>query len=163
MDLRKQISDKLVSREELVKLTNAWKAAGETIVFSNGCFDIIHPGHARYLAEAAALGHRLVLGVNTDESVRRLKGASRPIIPQQERCELLASFAFIDAVCLFDEDTPLELIESILPDILVKGKDYAIHQIVGAAEVLEHGGKVETIDLVEGFSTSTLIEKIKKL
>ncbi|MDX9932217.1 MAG: D-glycero-beta-D-manno-heptose 1-phosphate adenylyltransferase [Bacteroidales bacterium] len=152
-----------MSREQLIQRVNTWRSERQTIVFSNGCFDIIHPGHAQYLAAAAALGSRLVIGVNTDESVKRLKGAARPVISENERCLLLASFQFVDAVCLFDEDTPLKLIESIIPDILVKGKDYTIDQIVGADVVLQHGGKVETIELVEGFSTSSLIEKIKKI
>ncbi|HPB01859.1 MAG TPA: D-glycero-beta-D-manno-heptose 1-phosphate adenylyltransferase [Bacteroidales bacterium] len=163
MDCRPLISEKIMSREQLIQRVNTWRSERQTIVFSNGCFDIIHPGHAQYLAAAAALGSRLVIGVNTDESVKRLKGAARPVISENERCLLLASFQFVDAVCLFDEDTPLKLIESIIPDILVKGKDYTIDQIVGADVVLQHGGKVETIELVEGFSTSSLIEKIKKI
>ncbi len=163
MDCRKLISEKIISREQLIQRVNTWRTERQTIVFSNGCFDIIHPGHAQYLAAAAALGSRLVIGVNTDDSVKRLKGASRPVISENERCLLLASFQFVDAVCLFDEDTPLELIKSIIPDVLVKGKDYTIDQIVGADVVLQHGGKVETIELVEGFSTSSLIEKIKRI
>lgn len=163
MDCRPLISEKIMSREQLIQRVNTWRSERQTIVFSNGCFDIIHPGHAQYLAAAAALGSRLVIGVNTDESVKRLKGAARPVISENERCLLLASFQFVDAVCLFDEDTPLKLIESIIPDILVKGKDYTIDQIVGADVVLQHGGKVETIELVEGFSTSSLIEKIKRI
>ncbi|HPE99154.1 MAG TPA: D-glycero-beta-D-manno-heptose 1-phosphate adenylyltransferase [Bacteroidales bacterium] len=163
MDCRKLISEKIMSREQLIQRVNTWRTERQTIVFSNGCFDIIHPGHAQYLAAAAALGSRLVIGVNTDDSVKRLKGAARPVISENERCLLLASFQFVDAVCLFDEDTPLELIEAIIPDVLVKGKDYTIDQIVGADVVLQHGGKVETIELVEGFSTSSLIEKIKRI
>lgn len=163
MDCRPLISEKIMSREQLIQRVNTWRSERQTIVFSNGCFDIIHPGHAQYLAAAAALGSRLVIGVNTDESVKKLKGAARPVISENERCLLLASFQFVDAVCLFDEDTPLKLIESIIPDILVKGKDYTIDQIVGADVVLQHGGKVETIELVEGFSTSSLIEKIKRI
>ena len=163
MDCRKLISEKIMSREQLKQRVNTWRTERQTIVFSNGCFDIIHPGHAQYLAAAAALGSRLVIGVNTDDSVKRLKGAARPVISENERCLLLASFQFVDAVCLFDEDTPLELIKSIIPDVLVKGKDYTIDQIVGADFVLQHGGKVETIELVEGFSTSSLIEKIKRI
>lgn len=163
MDCRPLINEKIMSREQLIQRVNTWRSERQTIVFSNGCFDIIHPGHAQYLAAAAALGSRLVIGVNTDESVKKLKGAARPVISENERCLLLASFQFVDAVCLFDEDTPLKLIESIIPDILVKGKDYTIDQIVGADVVLQHGGKVETIELVEGFSTSSLIEKIKKI
>ena len=161
MDYRELINDKILSREQLIQRVNTWKTEQQTIVFSNGCFDIIHPGHAQYLVEAASLGSRLVIGVNTDDSVKRLKGAARPIIPENERCLLLASFQFVDAVCLFNEDTPLELIKSIIPDVLVKGKDYSINQIVGADIVLQNGGKVETIELIEGFSTTLLIEKIK--
>jgi len=163
MDHRQQILNKIVSREQLIQRVNTWRNERQTIVFSNGCFDIIHPGHARYLAAAAAFGSRLVLGVNTDQSVQRLKGLQRPVISENDRCQLLASFQFIDAVCLFDEDTPLELIKSIVPDVLVKGKDYTADQIVGADVVLQNGGKVETIELVEGYSTSSLIQKIKTL
>jgi len=163
MDCRQLISNKILSREQLLERVKTWKSEGLSIVFSNGCFDIIHPGHAQYLASAAALGDKLVLGVNTDISVSRLKGYARPVIPEKDRCQLLASFQFIDAVCLFDEDTPLELINTVIPDILVKGKDYSIDQIVGADIVLQNGGKVETIELVEGFSTTSLINKIKKL
>ena len=152
-----------MSHAQLLQNVSAWKNTQQTIVFSNGCFDIIHPGHAQYLAQAAALGDRLIIVINSDNSVTRLKGSSRPIIPEKERCLLLASFQFVDAVCIFDEDTPLNLIKSIKPDILVKGKDYSVEQIVGADFVLQNGGKVETIDMVEGFSTSILIEKIKKL
>lgn len=163
MDFRQQINDKIMTREQLIQRVNTWRSERQTVVFSNGCFDIIHPGHALYLAAAAALGNRLVLGINTDDSVKRLKGAPRPIISERERSILLASFQFVDAVCLFDEDTPLQLIESIIPDVLVKGKDYTVDQIVGADVVLNHGGKVETIELVEGFSTTSLIEKIKRI
>ena len=163
MDCRKLISDKVMSREQLIQRVNTWRNERQTIVFSNGCFDIIHPGHAQYLAAAAALGSRLVIGVNTDDSVNRLKGSTRPVISENGRCLLLASFQFVDAVCLFDEDTPMELIKSIIPDVLVKGKDYTVEQIVGADVVMQHGGKVETIELVEGFSTSSLIEKIKRI
>ncbi|MPM03988.1 Bifunctional protein HldE [bioreactor metagenome] len=163
MDYRQQINNKIHSRESLVNAVNTWRSEGLSVVFTNGCFDIIHPGHAQYLSAAAALGDRLVIGVNTDDSIKRLKGNARPVIPEKERCLLLASFQFADAICLFDEDTPLQLITSIMPDVLVKGKDYNIDQIVGADVVLQNGGKVETIELVEGFSTTTLIEKIRQL
>ncbi len=163
MDYRNQIKSKILSRNDLLAQVSFWKRNNESIVFSNGCFDIIHPGHVRYLAAAAALGNKLVIGVNTDSSVKRIKGPSRPLIGEEERCEMLASFTFVDAVCLFDEDTPLELIKSIVPHFLVKGKDYSPEQIVGADIVLSFGGKVETIDLVEGYSTTSLIQKIKKL
>ena len=163
MNFIKLINNKIMSHAQLLQNVSAWKNTQQTIVFSNGCFDIIHPGHAPYLAQAAALGDRLIIGTNPYNSVTRLKGSSRPIIPEKERCLWLSSFQFVDEVCIFDEDTPLNLIKSIKPDILVKGKDYSVEQIVGADFVLQNGGKVETIDMVEGFSTSILIEKIKKL
>lgn len=153
---------KIVNTEDAVKQVTEWKDAGEEVVFTNGCFDILHLGHVDYLEKASLLGNRLVVGLNTDQSVRKLKGEDRPINDQNARARLMASLAFVDMVIHFDEDTPKELISTILPDILVKGKDYDISNIVGADIVLEHGGKVETIDLVDGFSTTNIIDKIKK-
>lgn len=163
MKNRDLIQKKLLSKEEAIIQVKKWQKEGHSIVFSNGCFDIIHPGHSDYLTRAADIGGKLVLGLNSDASVTRLKGSNRPVIKENDRARLLASFQFIDAVVLFDEDTPAELINAIIPDVLVKGKDYEIKDIVGADTVLKNGGRVETIELTEGFSTTELIRKIKAL
>ena len=155
-------SRKIKNREEALGLVQSWKGAGDEVVFTNGCFDILHLGHVDYLEKARGLGDRLVLGLNMDESVTRLKGPKRPLNPFTSRSRIMASLEFVDLVVPFGEDTPKELIELLLPDILVKGKDYDISNIVGADVVIEHGGKVETIDLVEGYSTTNIVEKIKK-
>jgi rfaE bifunctional protein nucleotidyltransferase chain/domain len=139
----------------------AWRGKGETIVFTNGCFDILHRGHLEYLAKSADLGDKLVVGLNSDTSVKNLKGASRPLVDEESRALLLASLNFVDAVIFFSEETPYALIRQILPDILVKGSDYSIEKIVGSDVVLRNGGRVETISLVPGFSTSSLINKIR--
>lgn len=136
---------------------------GKTIVFTNGCFDILHQGHIASLSQAAVEADFLVVGVNADESVRKLKGPHRPINDQQSRALLLASLLMVDAVIIFEEDTPLNLINALNPDVLVKGGDYTIDQIVGAREVLARGGRVVINPLVPGFSTSGLIEKIMRL
>jgi rfaE bifunctional protein nucleotidyltransferase chain/domain len=133
---------------------------GERLVFTNGVFDILHAGHVTYLEAAAALGDRLVIGLNSDTSTRRLKGACRPVVSQEHRAYLLQALSCVDFVALFDEDTPLEFISALLPDLLVKGADYSLDEIVGGAEVIAAGGKVETIDLVAGLSTSRLVDKI---
>lgn len=143
-------------------LLNSWKKNGEKIVFTNGCFDIMHLGHVDYLSKAADLGTKLVVGLNSDASTRRLKGITRPIIQEASRAGVLASFFFVDAVILFDEDTPQDIIRNITPDVLVKGADYTIDQIVGAKEVLENGGEVKTISFLEGYSTSSIEKKIVK-
>lgn len=131
------------------------------VVFTNGCFDILHAGHVDYLEKSALKGDFLIVGLNSDKSVSRLKGENRPIINWTHRAKVLAALAFVDAVIKFDEDTPLELIENIIPDVLIKGSDYAINEIVGATSVLENGGKVETIDFVHDISTSKIIEKLR--
>lgn len=146
-------------QEQLTK----WRKAGEKIVFTNGCFDILHLGHIDYLEKARQLGDRLIIGINSDKSVNRLKGPTRPVQPGEARARMLAALAATDAVVFFEEDTPLELIKAVMPDILVKGNDYSVAQIVGAEEVMAAGGKVETVELVKGYSTTSLIEKIKKL
>ncbi|HEX7585875.1 MAG TPA: D-glycero-beta-D-manno-heptose 1-phosphate adenylyltransferase [Prolixibacteraceae bacterium] len=138
-----------------------WKQAGETVVFTNGCFDLVHRGHIDSLAKAAAFGDRLVVGLNSDVSVKLLKGENRPLIDQQSRAVLLASLLMVDAVILFDEEKPYELIKSILPDVLVKGTEYQVEEIAGFDIVLASGGRVERIELTEGFSTTDLIQKIK--
>lgn len=132
------------------------------VVFTNGCFDILHVGHTRYLRDARALGDLLVVGVNTDESVRRLKGPERPIQQENDRSEILASLASVDYVVLFGEETPLELIEQIAPDILVKGGDWPVEKIVGSKFVLARGGEVKSLPFHPGHSTSSLIERIDK-
>lgn len=138
-----------------------WKKAGKQIVFTNGCFDLVHRGHIDSLAKAAGLGDRLIVGLNADVSVKLLKGENRPLIDQQSRAILLASLLMVDAVVIFDEETPYELIRSIQPDVLVKGSEYQVEEIAGNDIVLAAGGKVERIELTEGFSTSDLIQKIK--
>lgn len=131
------------------------------VVFTNGCFDLIHIGHIKYLIEAKTLGDRLVVGLNSDESVKRLKGESRPLVPENYRKELLLALKPVDQVEFFTEDTPLNLIKEIKPDVLVKGGDYNISNIVGAKEVLSWGGEVKVLSFYEGFSTTSLIKKIK--
>ena len=156
-------SDKIQNLEPLTRQVNRWKAEGLKVVFTNGCFDIVHLGHIDYLEKARNKGDKLVVGVNTDDSVRRLKGEQRPIITEYPRARMIAAFDFVDAVVLFNDDTPLRLIETLNPDILTKGSDYSIENIVGADFVLSQGGRVETLDLVAGYSTSGIIEKILNL
>jgi D-beta-D-heptose 7-phosphate kinase/D-beta-D-heptose 1-phosphate adenosyltransferase len=145
----------------ILNLVNDAKQQNRTIVFTNGCFDIIHSGHCKYLSEAKKLGDVLIVGLNTDNSIKRLKGNDRPINSQADRAFVLSSLRAVDYVVLFDEDTPLELIKAIRPDVLVKGKDYAIDEIVGAKEVISCGGRVETIELVAEKSTTNIINKLK--
>ena len=156
-------ANKIVSYSKAIEKINNWRAAGEKTVFSNGCFDIIHAGHIDYLEKASKKGEHLIIGVNTDNSVSRIKGSDRPIVDEVSRSKVLAALEFVDLVVLFDQDTPLELIQALRPDILVKGKDYIVSNIVGADYVLQNGGKVETIELTEGLSTSIVIDKIKNL
>jgi rfaE bifunctional protein nucleotidyltransferase chain/domain len=153
---------KVVGREDLVKEVNEARSGGRVIVFTNGCFDILHRGHTQYLAEAKALGDVLVVGVNTDRSVRSLKGESRPIVPEDDRAHVLAALASVDLVTLFDEDTPLELITAVAPDVLVKGAGYGRDTIVGADFVEEHGGRVVVIEELEGRSTRGIIARIRE-
>ena len=138
-----------------------WKNLGEKVVFSNGCFDILHLGHIDYLEKARNLGSKLIIGLNDDNSVKRLKGSERPINDENARARMLSALSFVDAVVLFSEDTPKDLITYLIPDILVKGSDYNLSNIVGADIVLANGGEVKTIDLVEGYSTTNLIQKLK--
>jgi len=156
-----QIRQKLFLKDELVSQIADWKVKGEKIVFTNGCFDIIHPGHIDYLAKAAGLGDRLIIGVNTDESVQKLKGSNRPIQNQDSRTFILSALEFASAVVLFDEDTPAELLAVLKPDILVKGADYTIDQIAGAETVIKSGGSVVLLPYLKGFSTSGIERKIK--
>ena len=139
-----------------------WRRDSEKVVFTNGCFDLLHRGHITYLAEAAALGDRLIIGVNDDASVQRLKGPQRPILPLEDRLFQLAAFFFVDMVIPFSEDTPYALIEALVPDILVKGGDYAPEAVVGKDVVEAHGGRVVIIPFIKGYSTSRLISKIQQ-
>jgi rfaE bifunctional protein nucleotidyltransferase chain/domain len=151
--------DKILSREQLPATLAAWRAQGCRVVFTNGCFDLLHLGHVDYLEKARHLGDALVVGLNTDESVSRLK-PGRPIQDEMSRARILASLSFVDAVVYFGEPTPLALIELVQPDILVKGDDYAISGIVGHELVLAKGGEVLTVPLVTGYSTSRIVERI---
>ena len=157
------IKKKIVELPELLKQINRWRFLDKTIVFTNGCFDILHPGHIASLSQAAAEADYLIVGLNADDSVKKLKGEGRPVNDQQSRALLLASLLMVDAVVIFEEETPLNLISAILPDVLVKGGDYKIEDIVGAKEVMANGGKVVINPIVPGFSTSGLIEKIHRL
>jgi rfaE bifunctional protein nucleotidyltransferase chain/domain len=147
------------SRPELVKARAEWRAVGKTVVFTNGCYDILHPGHIRLLEKARSLGDLLILALNTDSSVARLKGPTRPLIPEQERAEMALALEAVDAVTLFDEDTPRELIAEVLPDILIKGADWA-HFIAGREEVEAAGGKVMALALEPGFSTTNIVDEL---
>jgi len=157
------IQHKIYSSETLLRECNIWRTMGKKIVFTNGCFDILHHGHLDLLARAADLGNILILGLNTDSSVRRLKGSDRPVTNETDRAFQAASLLCTDAVCLFDEDTPENLIKLVRPDVLVKGGDYTIDKIVGADLVQSYGGSVEIIPFVEGYSTSSIINRIKSL
>ncbi len=154
------IEAKIHSNEQLVKTLAQWRSAGDRIVFTNGCFDILHFGHLHYLADARALGERLVVGLNSEASVRRLKGPTRPINDELTRTHLLAALEVVDAVVVFEEDTPLELIKLVQPDILVKGGDWKPEQIVGSDLVLASGGQVLSLPFVEGYSTTNIELKI---
>jgi D-beta-D-heptose 7-phosphate kinase/D-beta-D-heptose 1-phosphate adenosyltransferase len=149
----------IVSREALLALRAKWRREGKTVVFTNGCYDVLHPGHIRLLERARSLGDVLVLALNTDASVRRLKGPTRPLIGEQERAELAAALAAVDVVTFFDEDTPTELIAAVLPDVLVKGADWS-HFIAGKEEVERAGGKVLALPLEPGYSTTGIVDEI---
>ena len=157
------IEKKIFTLPQLLKTIAAWKVSGKTISFTNGCFDILHEGHIFSLSQAAKEADYLIVGVNSDASTKKLKGNDRPINNEQSRALLLASLMIVDAVIIFEEDTPHQLISSILPDVLVKGGDYTIDQIVGAKEVIANGGKVVINPMVQGFSTTGIVEKIKRL
>ena len=155
------IEAKISDLETLTKQVQAWRTNQEKIVFTNGCFDLLHLGHLSYLAEARALGDRLVIGLNSDASVSKLKGSHRPIHDIQSRTMMLASMEFVDAVVVFEEDTPLLLIEKLLPEILVKGGDYKLNQIVGHDVIIKAGGVVTTIAFLEGYSSTKIEARIK--
>lgn len=151
------------SKEEAYKIIAEWKAKNQKIVFTNGCFDILHPGHIDYLTKAKALGNKLIIGLNSDDSISRLKGPARPINNDFYRKTMLSALSCVDLVVIFGEDTPLDLIKYFKPNTLVKGGDYDISGIVGAKEVLENGGNVEIIPFLEGFSSTKVITKIQNL
>jgi len=155
-------TDKIFSLPQLLEQLKIWRSQNQRIVFTNGCFDLLHLGHVDYLEKARQLGDKLVLGLNTDDSISRIKGPSRPLQDEMSRARIMASLLFIDAVVLFDENTPLELIEAVQPDILVKGDDYTVAQIVGHEVVLSRGGEVKTVPLVKGYSTTNIVKKIEK-
>ena len=147
---------------DLQRLVQVWRLKSDRIVFTNGVFDILHNGHVTYLQQAAALGHRLVVGLNSDASVKRLgKGDDRPLNNQADRIRVLSALRCVDAVVIFDQDTPMELIQAIRPDVLVKGGDWRVDQIVGGEFVKKYGGEVHSLPLVEGRSTTALVEKIR--
>jgi len=158
----KQTADKIVSIAQAMNIVEQWRKKDLNTVFTNGCFDVIHLGHVDYLEKASKLGQKLVVAVNSDESVRRLKGVSRPINNQNARSRIIAALGFVDLVIVFEEDTPINLIESLKPQVLVKGNDYKIDNIVGSDIVTQNGGEVKTIELVQGYSTTGLIEKMTK-
>jgi D-glycero-beta-D-manno-heptose 1-phosphate adenylyltransferase len=155
-------SDKIKSLADATLQVKAWQSAGQKVAFTNGCFDLLHLGHVDYLEKARNLGDRLVIGLNSDSSVGRFKGPERPLQDQNSRARVLAALQFVDLVVFFNEDTPLELISKLLPNILVKGSDYLAENIVGADVVKKNGGVVETIDFVPGYSTTRIVEKIKR-
>ncbi len=157
------IQAKILTAKEILFQVNRWKLLNKTVSFTNGCFDILHPGHIASLSDAAREADFLVVGLNSDASANRLKGAGRPVMNEGSRALMLASLLIVDAVVIFDEDTPLDLIETIKPDVLVKGGDYTIDQIVGAEEVIATGGRVVINPIVEGFSTTGIIGKIQTL
>lgn len=152
----------VVSLEELLRVRKRIKNEGKRAVFTNGCFDILHRGHVEYLRKAKALGDILMVGVNTDSSVRRIKGPNRPVVEEDDRSYVLAALAAVDYVVLFDEDTPYELIRALVPDILVKGADWPVENVVGKDIVEAAGGSVQTIDLLPDRSTSGLLDRIRK-
>jgi rfaE bifunctional protein nucleotidyltransferase chain/domain len=157
------IQHKIYSSKEIVFQVNRWKLLSKTISFTNGCFDILHPGHIASLSDAAREADFLVVGLNSDASAKKLKGEGRPVMDEQSRTHILASLLMVDAVVIFEEDTPLDLIRLVQPDVLVKGGDYSIEQIVGAKEVMAAGGRVVINPIIPGFSTTGIIGKIRAL
>jgi D-beta-D-heptose 7-phosphate kinase/D-beta-D-heptose 1-phosphate adenosyltransferase len=155
------IEKKIMTVEQAKLMMAALKVTGKKVSFTNGCFDILHPGHLFSLKQAAAEANFLIVGLNSDASVRKLKGPTRPINNTESRAIVLANLILVDAVVVFDEETPLELIKALLPDVMVKGGDYTIEQVVGGKEVIANGGKVIINPIVEGFSTTSLIDKMK--
>ena len=157
------IESKIISKESLKYQLAIWRFLSKKIVFTNGCFDILHLGHIDYLSKAAEFGDVLIVGLNSDDSVRTIKGINRPVNDENSRAMILASLCFVSAVILFDEDTPYNLIKFIQPDVLIKGSDYKPEDIVGYDIVKAKGGEIETIDFLPGYSTTSIIDKIKKI
>jgi D-beta-D-heptose 7-phosphate kinase/D-beta-D-heptose 1-phosphate adenosyltransferase len=152
--------EKILDFDRVQRRVAEWRASGETVVFTNGCFDLLHVGHISLLEDCRRFGSKLVLGLNSDASVSRLKGPTRPIVGERERARVMAALASVDAVVLFDEDTPLELIQALKPNVLVKGGDYTVDTVIGYEDVIAHGGRVEIIPTVEGFSTTNIVKKL---
>lgn len=161
MDKLALVKRKIVTTEQLRVLLNIWRFKDQKIVFTNGCFDLLHLGHIDYLGKAADMGNKLIIGLNSDRSTSNLKGSNRPITDEKSRASILASLFFVDAVILFDEETPIDIIKIVKPDVLVKGADYTIEQIVGSDLVLENGGEVKTIKYLPGYSTTAIEQKIR--
>ena len=158
----KNINSKIYSLLDLKTQSDKWKINGEKIVFTNGCFDLLHRGHVEVLANTADLGDRLIIGLNSDSSIKDLKGENRPIIDETSRAILLASLQFVDAIVFFTEETPHKLIETLVPDVLAKGGDYKVKEIAGNEVVLENGGEVILVPFIDGFSSTNIVEKIKQ-
>lgn len=156
------LENKIQGLEKLKKLVSYLKSRDKKIVFTNGCFDLLHYGHAKYLQDAAKKGDILIVGINSDDSVKRIKGTKRPVVNEKDRLRLVASLESVDYVVLFNEDTPLKIIKAIKPDVLIKGADWNKDNIVGRGFVLSYGGSVSTVKLVKGYSSSNLIKKIAK-
>jgi len=161
-NLEKTLLSKINDLPSLKISISKWQSESKKVVFTNGVFDLMHIGHITYMAKAAELGDKLVIGLNSDSSVKRIKGENRPVNDQNSRAAILAALFFVDAIVVFEEDTPINLITTLMPDILVKGADYSIENIVGSKEVIANGGEVKTIDFVEGYSSTSIIEKIRK-
>tara|TARA_B100000579_G_scaffold286421_1_gene237388 strand:+ start:316 stop:807 length:492 start_codon:yes stop_codon:yes gene_type:complete len=161
MSSLKKIKDKIFNLNDLKNKVTSWKENGHKIVFTNGCFDIMHKGHIEVLSKSSDLGDKLIIGLNSDSSVQKLKGNSRPIIDENSRAIALAALSFVDAIVLFSEETPINLISTLNPDILAKGGDYEIRTIVGHEIVQKNGGEVILVPFVEGFSSTNIINKIK--
>jgi len=157
------VKNGLLTLHEAILRFGPGKRNGRTVVFTNGCFDLLHPGHIETLEKARRLGDALIVGINSDRSVRAMKGAGRPVVPERERAEVLLALECVDGVVVFDDETPRETIRALLPDVLVKGGDWASDQIVGREEVEAAGGTVVSVPLVAGFSTSAIVEKIRQL
>lgn len=161
-NLEKTLLSKISDLLSLKASIKQWQNEGKKVVFTNGVFDLLHIGHITYMAKAAELGDKLVIGLNSDSSVKRIKGEDRPVNDQNSRAALLAALFFVDGIVVFEEDTPINVITALMPDILVKGADYSIENIVGAKEVMANGGEVKTIDFVEGYSSTSIIKKIRE-
>lgn len=157
----KKIEGKIQNLEQGIETVQDWKSQNEKVVFTNGCFDLLHLGHIDYLAKAKDLGSKLIIGVNSSESVSRLKGPTRPIKSTESRSTMLAAFEFVDLILVFGEDTPLNLITNLKPNILVKGGDYTLDTIVGAKQVEQYGGEVKVIPFLKGYSTTNIVTKIQ--